>query len=80
MSQRERGVLRRPREADLEKDLRPQYREYEEWRASQTGAVDAAEPVKKEEPKKFRLGKADFVFIVLGVIAAWVFQSCKTPQ
>ncbi|MGE5578434.1 MAG: hypothetical protein ACM3WU_00190 [Bacillota bacterium] len=80
MSQRERGAFGRPREADLEKNLRPHYREYEEWRLSQMGDAAADEVVKKEAPKKFRLGKADLVFIVLGVIAAWIFQSCKTPQ
>jgi len=80
MSQRERGAFRRPREADLEKNLRPQYREYEEWRLAQMGDAGSAEVAKKEEPKKFRLGKLDLMFIVLGVIAAWIFQSCKTPQ
>lgn len=80
MSQRERPAFRRPREADLERQLRPEYREYEEWRIAQAEAIPVEVPEKKEEPKRFRIGRLDIIFVVLGVIAAWAFQSCRTPQ
>lgn len=74
MSQGKEG---RPREADLEKELRPSFSEYEEWRKAQTeGQPEAAEPPKKEEKKK-PFGKTDIIFIVLGVLAGLIWQSCK---
>lgn len=80
MSQRERSAFRRPREGDLEKDLRPEYKEYEAWRAAQTGGGASEAAVKKEEPKKFRFGRLDVIFIILGVLAGLVYQSCKAVQ
>ncbi len=80
MSQRERA-FRRPREGDLEKRLRPEYKEYEEWRASQGSAapVEVTEQ-KKPQAKKAFLGKWDLLFIILGVLAGLIYQSCKaTP-
>jgi hypothetical protein len=77
MSQRERA-FKRPREGDLEKRLRPEYKEYEDWRTAQAGAtpVEITEQ-KKPQAKKAFLGKWDLVFIVLGVLAGLVYQSCK---
>lgn len=81
MSQRE-PASRRPREGDLEKNLRPEYKEYEAWRAAQTGGATSDAVVKKEEPKKFRLGRMDFILALLGFLAVMVYQSCRggTPQ
>lgn len=82
MSQRERQVFRRPREGDLEKSLRSNYTEYEEWRNSQVG--EAAEPPaskeKKPEQKKFKLGRLDLIFVVLGVLGGLLYQSCKAGR
>jgi len=80
MSQRERSAFRRPREGDLEKNLRGEYKEYEDWRTAQAGGAAAEAAVKKEPPKKFRLGRLDLIFIVLGVLAGLVYQSCKAVQ
>lgn len=77
MSQSERARVRRPREADLEKELQPSFQEYEEWRSAQTeGQPEAPEPEKKVEKRK-GFGKMDVIFIVLGVLAGLVYQSCK---
>lgn len=81
MSQRERPAQGRPREGDLEKRLSGQYKEYEEWRTAQASAapVDAAEE-KRPRRKKTGFGRTDVIFIVLGVLAGLVYQSCKaTP-
>ncbi len=80
MSQRERPAFRRPREADLEKRLRPEYREYEEWRTAQAEAIPVEATDGKPERKRFRITRLDVIFVALGLVAAWVFQSCNTPQ
>ncbi len=82
MSQRERPAFRRPREADLEKNLRPEYKEYEEWRSAQaTAAPEQPVQDKKPEPKKMGgFGRWDVLFIVLGVLAGLVYQSCKAAR
>ncbi len=76
MSQRERPATGYPREADYEKRLRSNYMQYEEWRASLAG--EPATPSEaKAEPKKFRINRLDIVFVVLGVLAGLVYQSCN---
>ena len=55
-----------PRDADLERQFNPSFKEYEEWRSAQT---DAAPPVQeRKEEKKKGFGKMDLIFIVLGVL------------
>ena len=77
MSQRERPAFKRPREGDLEKSLRPEYKEYEDWRTAQAGVATSEAVVKKEEPKKFRLGRMDLILALLGFLAVMVYQSCR---
>lgn len=80
MSQRERSVFRQPREGDLEKGLRSQYREYEEWRAAQavSSAQEESKTQDKTEKKGFKLGKLDIIFLLLGLLGAMFYQSCKS--
>jgi len=80
MSQRERSVFRQPREGDLEKGLRAQYKEYEEWRARQaaSSAQDESKAPEKAEKKGFKLGKWDLIFLLLGLLGAMFYQSCRT--
>jgi hypothetical protein len=74
MSRRER-----PREADLERDFKASFKEYEEWRSAQTGAAaPAEEPPKKEAEKKKGFGKLDLLFIAVGVLVGLIYQSCKS--
>lgn len=69
--------IRRPREADLERELRPAFQEYEEWRSAQAQAGPQAKEPEKAEEKKRPFGKMDIIFIVLGVLAGLVWQSCR---
>ncbi len=82
MNQRERSASQRPREADLEKNLRPEYKEYEEWRNAQaSGTAEEPAKEKKPEPKKAPgFGRWDVLFLVLGVLAGLVYQSCKAAR
>lgn len=82
MSQRERAAFRRPREGDLEKELRGDFREYEEWRNSQASAAPEtpSKQGKKPAQKKAMFTRWDLVFIVLGILAGLVYQSCKAAR
>jgi hypothetical protein len=71
MSQREL-----PREADLERQFKSSFKEYEEWRSAQASAAPPV-PEKKEEKKK-GFGKMDLIFIVLGVLVGLIYQACKS--
>ena len=82
MSQRERPAFRRPREGDLEKNLRPSFKEYEQWRSAQAaGAAEspAAEPAKPAK-KGFKLGRWDIIFVLLGALGGLIYQSCKAAR
>lgn len=81
MSQRERPSFRRPREGDLEKDLRPSFKEYEEWRGQAAGAAGAptAEPAKPAK-KRFKIGRWDIIFVLLGALGGLIYQSCKAAR
>ena len=59
----DKGVLEGHRERDLEKEFRPKFQEYEEWRASQQGEEPELEktPASTSEQKK-GFGKLDLVF------------------
>ncbi len=73
MSDNERRRYDGPREADLEKALGPQFREYEERREAETAASPA---VSKQKPKKL-LNKTDLLFVLIGFLAVFLWQSCK---
>jgi hypothetical protein len=79
MNQQDRTASRRPREGDLEKNLRPDFKEYEEWRSAQAAGV-ADEPKEQAKParKGFKLGRWDLVFLLLGVLGALIYQSCRS--
>jgi len=72
MSQRER-----PRETDLERSFKASFEEYEAWRKAQLGEAAPQEPEKKEEEKKKGFGKLDLLFIIIGVLAGLMWQSCR---
>jgi len=81
MSRRERAAFRRPREGDLEKALRGDFREYEEWRTSQAAAgPETARGPEKPAKKKTLFTRWDVIFIVLGVLAGLVYQSCRSAR
>lgn len=74
-----RGV---PRESDLEKKFVGQFREYEEWRSSVAGTGEPAseQEERKQEKKGGGLTRWDLMFIILGVVAGLVYQSCKAAR
>lgn len=69
--------VRRPREADLEKAFQPSFKEYEEWRSAQMSAEPVAAELEKKVEKKKPFGKMDIIFIVVGILAGLIWQSCK---
>ncbi len=82
MSQQERSAFRRPREGDLEKSLRPSFKEYEEWRSAQAGQVAEAPAREQAKPQKkgFKLGRWDLIFVLLGALGGLIYQSCKAVR
>jgi hypothetical protein len=74
----DKGVLEGHRERDLEKEFRPKFQEYEEWRASQQGEEPELEktPASTSEQKK-GFGKLDLVFLGVGFLVAMLWRGCK---
>lgn len=72
----------RPTEADLEKLYEAQFKDYEEWRASQVGESPSqeAEDKKSEPPKRQGFGRMDLIFIVLGFLVALLWRGCSAPK
>lgn len=78
MSQRQR-TARYPREGDLEKRLRDDFKEYEAWRASQAEAGPGAsseEPSKPAKKKGPLITRWDLVLFAVGLLGALLFQTC----
>lgn len=74
-------MRRRPREQDLEKQLEPEFRRYEDWKVSQDEGSEEKKPLttvekKKEAPKKFGLSKWEWIFALIGVLIAMTYRGC----
>ncbi len=64
------------RERDLEKRYRPQFEEYEKWKALQ-GEEPVVEALSTEEKPKKGFTKFDFIFLGLGFLVAMIWRGCK---
>ncbi|QUL97771.1 MAG: hypothetical protein IMF26_06565 [Candidatus Fermentithermobacillus carboniphilus] len=78
MSGKEKGIPGPFRETDLEKELRPRFQEYEEWRASQEENVTPVQETVPEQPKKKGgLTRLDLLFVAAGFLVAMFLRGCS---
>jgi hypothetical protein len=77
LSQDRKGALEGQRERDLEREFRPRFEEYEEWRASQDMEPETEAAPAKEGKKKKGFGKLDILFLGAGFIVAMLWRGCK---
>ncbi len=76
---------RRPRkiqrESEAEQVFEQKFKEYEEWRATQTDEVEETKDERRtEKQKRFKLGKIDLILIVVGLVAGMVFRACQSAR
>ncbi len=76
LNQDARKILEGHRERDMEKQYRPEFKKYEEWKVKQGGepVVEEALPEKK---KKKGFNKFDLIFLGLGFLVALLWRGCR---